>query len=498
MIRLEQEESNVGGFFGVASKNDCVAELFYGTDYHSHLGTSRGGLVVIGENGYKRNIHDISNTPFRTKFEPDLHKYDGKVGLGVISDYEDQPLLIDSRHGRYAIVTVGKVDNVRELAGTALRNGAVHYSEMKGNEYNQTEVVASLINRETSLIAGLRSVHEKVEGSCSVLLLTDDGIYASRDRLGRTPMIIGRKEGARAVTFETCALPNLGYEVEREIGPREIVRITADGAEQLSPPGEEMQICAFLWVYYGFPASSYEGINTESARYRCGAALARADDVEVDVVAGVPDSGVGHAIGYAGEAKVPYQRPFTKYTPTWPRSFMPQEQRVRDLVAKMKLIPIKALIAGKRLLFCEDSIVRGTQLGDVIKRLFDSGAKQVHMRAACPPLVHSCKFLNFSRSRSELDLAGRRAIQAFGEDEKNHLAEYADPSTARYAKMIEWIREQLGLTSLKYQHLDDMIEAIGLPREKLCTYCWNGESLYEKEAADSVAEERDREVEKVI
>jgi amidophosphoribosyltransferase len=487
----------VGGFFAVASNDDCVADLFYGTDYHSHLGTSRGGLVIWGEQGFKRNIHDISNTPFRTKFEPDLHKYCGNIGLGVISDYEDQPLLIGSQHGRYAVATVGKVDNVHQLAREALCGGPVHYSEMKGNEYNQTEVVASLINREDSLLAGLRSVHEKVKGSCSVLILTDKAIYASRDRLGRTPMIIGCKQDAIAVTLETCAFPNLGYEVERELGPGEIVKITPQGVEQLSPPGEQMQICAFLWVYYGFPASSYEGINTEAARYRCGAALARADDVEVDVVAGVPDSGVGHAVGYAGEAKIPYQRPFTKYTPTWPRSFMPQEQRVRDLVAKMKLIPIKALIAGKRLLFCEDSIVRGTQLREVIKRLFDSGAKEVHMRPACPPLIHSCRFLNFSRSRSELDLAGRRAIESFGEGEKQHLAEYADPSTERYARMIEWIREELGLTSLRYQSLDDMIAAIGLPREKLCTYCWNGESLHEQDSEDTPRAEVDREVETI-
>jgi amidophosphoribosyltransferase len=485
----------VSGFFGVASKDDCVTDLFYGTDYHSHLGTSRGGLVVRGERGYKRNIHDISDTPFRTKFEPDLHKYNGNLGIGVISDFEDQPLLIGSQHGRYAIITVGKVDNVQSLAREALRGGTIHYSEMKGNEYNQTEVVASIVNSENTLLAGLRRVHEKVAGSCSVLLLTDQGIYASRDRLGRTPVIIGRKEGAVAVTLETCAFPNLGYEIERELGPGEIVRITEEGIEQLSPPGKEMQICAFLWIYYGFPASSYEGINVEEARNRCGAALARADDTEVDFVAGIPDSGVGHAVGYASEAGLPYRRPFTKYTPTWPRSFMPQDQRVRDLVAKMKLIPIREQIADKRLLFCEDSIVRGTQLTDVIKRLFDSGAEEVHMRPACPPLIHSCKFLNFSRSRSELDLAGRKAVAALGEEEKQHLEEYADPSTERYAAMVELIRERLGLTSLRYQCLDDMVAAIGLAREKICTYCWNGESLYEQDREAASSEERDSKVE---
>jgi len=479
----------MGGFFGVASTGDCVADLFYGTDYHSHLGTSRGGMVVLGDQGFKRNIHDISNSPFRTKFEPDLYKHNGGLGLGVISDYEDQPMLIGSRHGRYAIVTVGRIDNLDVLAEQALHGNGLHYSEMKDNEYNQTEVVASLINRQPSLVEGLRHVHEMVTGSISIMLLTEDGIYASRDRLGRTPLVIGRKEGAFAATLETCAFPNLGYEIERELGPAEIVRLTAEGVEQLSPPGDEMQICAFLWIYYGFPASSYEGINSEDARNRCGEALARADSVEVDIVAGVPDSGIGHAIGYASEAGVPYRRPFVKYTPTWPRSFMPTEQRVRDLVARMKLIPIKDLVVGKRLLFCEDSIVRGTQLQDVIQRLFDSGAREVHMRPACPPLVCGCKFLNFSRSRSELDLAGRKAIADLEGDATEVPAAYTDSSTPEYAAMIEKIRERLGLTSLKYQNLDDMIEAIGLPREKLCTYCWSGEALYERDEPAVAARE---------
>ena len=482
----------MGGFFGVASKNDCVADLFYGTDYHSHLGTSRGGMVVRGEQGFKRNIHDISNAPFRTKFEPDLYKHKGNMGLGVISDYEDQPMLISSHHGRYALVTVGRVDNLAQLAEEALTARPIHYSEMKGNEFNQTEVVSSLINQQDSLVDGLRHVHRKVAGSCSVMLLADDGIYASRDWLGRTPLVIGRKESGVAATLETCAFPNLGYEIDRELGPGEIVRLTPEGVEQLSPPGEHMQICAFLWIYYGFPASNYEGINAEQVRNRCGKALARADDTPIDVVAGVPDSGIGHAIGYASEAGVPYRRPFVKYTPTWPRSFMPQEQRVRDLVARMKLIPVRELIAGKRLLLCEDSIVRGTQLQDVIQRLFDSGAREVHMRPACPPLVCTCKFLNFSRSRSELDLAGRKAIAEIGEDAEQHLAEYTDPSTSRYAEMVERIRMRLGLTSLKYQTLEDMLEAIGLPREKLCSYCWNGESLYEREPSkqSTVAEDQ--------
>ena len=469
----------MGGFFGVVSKDDCVADLFYGTDYHSHLGTSRGGMVVRTEDGFKRNIHDISNTPFRTKFEEDLPKYRGRIGLGVISDYEDQPLLVGSRHGRYAIVTVGRVDNLNDLAEVCLARTSIHFSELKGNEFNQTEVVASLINQQDTLLDGLRYVHEKVKGSCSVLLVNDDGVYASRDRLGRTPMVLGRKEGAVAVTLESSALPNLGYEVERELGPAEIVKITPDGVEQLSPPGEKMQICAFLWVYYGYPASNYEGVNVEVARNRCGAALARADDVEIDCAAGIPDSGIGHAIGYASEAAVPYRRPFVKYTPTWPRSFMPQDQRVRDLVARMKLIPIRELIEGKRLLFCEDSIVRGTQLKDVIQRLFDFGAREVHMRPACPPLVYSCRFLNFSRSRSEMDLAGRKAIAEMEGEGSADVAEYADPKTEQYAAMVERIRARLGLTSLRYQTLGAMVEAIGIPRDRLCTFCWTGESRYE-------------------
>jgi len=469
----------MGGFFGVVSNKDCVADLFYGTDYHSHLGTSRGGMVVRNSRGFKRNIHDISNTPFRTKFEEDLPKYEGHMGLGVISDYEDQPLLIGSHHGTYAIVTVGRLNNLEDLALEALKERETHFSELKGNEYNQTEVVANLINRQDSLVDGIRHLQQRTDGSCSLLLLTREGVYAARDRLGRTPVVLGRKNGSTAVTLETSALPNLGYEVERELGPGEIVRIHPDGVERLSPPGDRMQICSFLWIYYGYPASNYEGINVEVARNRCGAALARADDVEIDYVAGIPDSGIGHAIGYSSEAGVPYRRPFVKYTPTWPRSFMPQEQRVRDLVARMKLIPIRELIEGRRLLFCEDSIVRGTQLKDVIQRIFDLGAREVHMRPACPPLVCACKFLNFSRSKSELDMAGRKAISELEGEGGGDLAEYANPRTEKHAAMVEGIRKRLGLTSLRYQTLGNMIEAIGMPRDRLCTYCWTGESLYE-------------------
>jgi len=469
----------MGGFFGVASTTDCVADLFYGTDYHSHLGTRRGGLVTVGPSGFKRNIHDISNAPFRTKFEEELPKHQGNLGLGIISDYEDQPLLIASHHGVYAIATVGRVNNLEALAHDALATRGAHLSEIKGQEYNPTEVVATLINRQATIPDGIGWAQRAVRGSCSLLLLTGDAIYAARDRLGRTPVVIGRKDGAFAVTVESSALPNLGYDAVRDLGPGEIVRITPDGVETVAPPGAKMQICSFLWIYYGYPASTYEGINTEAARNRCGQALARRDTVEADSVSGIPDSGIGHAIGYAAESGIPYRRPFVKYTPTWPRSFMPQDQQVRDLVARMKLIPIRDMIEGKRLLFCEDSIVRGTQLGDIIRRVFDHGAREVHMRPACPPLVHGCRFLNFSRSRSELDLAARRAVYEIEGDASRHLDEYADASSDRYAAMVDRIRQRLGLTTLRYQQLPDMISAIGLPREKLCTFCWNGESLYE-------------------
>lgn len=466
----------MGGFCGVASKKDCVADLFYGTDYHSHLGTMRGGMAVRNGKGFKRLIKDITNAQFRSKFEDDLGKLEGTIGIGVISDYDDQPLIIGSHLGTYALVTVGRIDNIDELAKEAFRTPGSHFSEMTGSAVSPTELVATLINHESSFEEGIRYAQDVIQGSCSLLLLSDDCIYAARDRLGRTPVIIGRKEDAWTATMETCSLPNLDYELDRYLGPGEIVRITSDGAETLMPPGEQMQICSFLWVYYGYPASHYEGINVEEVRYRCGAALARADDHQIDMAAGVPDSGTGHAIGYANEARVPYGRPFVKYTPTWPRSFMPQDQRVRDLVARMKLIPIRELIQGRRLLFCEDSIVRGTQLQDTIRRLFEYGAREVHMRPACPPLIHGCKFLNFSRSKSVMDLAGRRAVRELGGDESD-LAEFADPTSGRYAAMLERIRRRLGLTSLKYQKLDDLVSAIGLPKEKLCTYCWDGAEL---------------------
>ena len=463
----------MGGVFAVVSKQECVQDLFFGTDYHSHLGTMRGGMAVRNTEGITRFIHDITNAQFRSKFEDELARLHGNMGIGVISDYEDQPLIIGSHLGMYAIVTVGVMRNAAELARKAFGK-RTHFSEMSGGEINPTELVATLINQASTFEEGIAYAQEEIEGSCSLLLLTDDGVYAARDRLGRTPLVIGEKEDAYAATLETCALPNLGYAIKEYLGPGEIVLLSEDGMERKRPPGDRLQICAFLWVYYGYPASNYEGINVEDVRNRCGAALARNDDVTVDIVAGIPDSGTAHAIGYANEARIPYRRPFVKYTPTWPRSFMPQDQTIRDLVARMKLIPINKLIQGQRLLFCEDSIVRGTQLKDTIQRLYECGAKEVHMRPACPPLVHGCKFLNFSRSKSELDLAGRQAIREIEGTHDEDLDAYSCAGTEKYCAMVERIRKRLGLTSLKYQKLDDLVAAIGLPKEKLCTYCWDG------------------------
>lgn len=413
----------MGGFFGVASFQDCITDLFYGTDYHSHLGTRRGGLAVVQEDGIVRAIHNIENSPFRSKFDADVSGLHSWIGIGAISDYEDQPILIRSHLGTYAIVTVGAVKNAAALAEEAFRDRRVHMAELSGKSINQTELVALLINQEDSFEAGIRRVQESVQGSCSLLILTDKGIYAARDKLGRTPVVIGTKTGSVAVALETCAFPNLEFEVQRYLGPGEVGFITPEGYEQRTPPGPRLQICSFLWVYYGYPASSYEGTNVEWVRYRCGAALARRNPIDIDLVAGIPDSGVGHGLGYAAEARVPFQRPFVKYTPSWARSFMPQNQDIRELVARMKLIPIRELIQDKKCLFCEDSIVRGTQLRDTIKRLYDAGAVEVHMRPACPPLIFGCKFLNFSMSRSELDLAGRRAIREIeGENIKDLTA----------------------------------------------------------------------------
>ncbi len=464
----------MGGLFGIISNTDCVKDLFYGTDYHSHLGTKRGGLTVINADGLMRFIHNIENAQFRSKFESDIKKMYGNKGIGVISDTDNQPVLIRSHLGKYAIVTVAAIQNADELAKKAFQKRKIHFSEMGEGEINPTELVATLINQEMTFEDGIRNAQESIKGSCSLLLLTEEGVYAARDKLGRTPVVIGEKEGSRAVTLETCAFPNLGFETKKFLGPGEVVLLTEEGIEQKKPPEGKMQICGFLWVYYGYPASSYESINVESVRNRCGAILAKKDTVKIDFVAGIPDSGTGHGLGYASEAGIPFKRPFVKYTPTWHRSFMPQDQNVRDIVAKMKLIPIREIIEGKRLIFCEDSIVRGTQLKDTIQRLYDFGALEVHMRPACPPLTYACKFLNFSRSRSELDLAARKAIKELeGEDGKD-LEEFSTTDSEKFQAMVERIRLRLRLTTLRYQRLEDLVQAIGLPKEKICTYCWDG------------------------
>jgi len=468
----------VGGLFGVVnSKTDCVSDLFYGTDYHSHLGTKRGGMAVKNAVNFYRFIHDITTSQFRSKFEEDLVHMSGHKGIGIISDTEDQPLIIGSHLGVFAIATVGKINNIDDLAQQIYDDkSSTHFSEMAGGTINPTELVATLVTQGLTFEEGIENAQDKIEGSCTLLILTDEGIYAARDKLGRTPLIIGEKEGSIAVTMETCAFPNLNYRIKKFLGPGEIVLITPGKFEQKKEPNERLQICSFLWVYYGYPSSCYEGINVEEVRYRCGAFLAENDDVEVDLVAGIPDSGTAHGLGYSNKAQLPYQRPFVKYTPTWPRSFMPQDQEVRNLVAKMKLIPIKELIVNKKLLFCEDSIVRGTQLRDTIQRLYDYGAKEVHMRPACPPLNYGCKFLNFSRSKSDLELAGRWAIkELLGEDITDpNISEYINAESEKYKAMVDVIRRRMHLTSLKYQKLENLIKAIGLPKEKLCTYCWDG------------------------
>jgi len=467
----------MGGLFGCISKEDCINDLFYGTDYHSHLGTKRGGLAVKNATEIKRSIHNIERDYFRSKLEPDLPKLHGKMGIGIISDHDDQPLIISSHLGTFAIVTVCKINNIAELTQKALGK-KLHFSEMGSGETNPTELVAMLICGEESFEAGIHHAQQAIKGSCSVLILTENEIYAARDKLGRTPVIIGKKAGGYAASSEACAFPNLGYEIEKYLGPGEIVRISAEGFEQRKEPQDKMQVCAFLWVYYGYPASSYEGINVEKVRYRCGQALAGNDDAQIDFVAGIPDSGIGHAIGYANAKNSAYMRPFVKYTPTWPRSFMPQNQDMRNLVARMKLIPLQDLIKGQRILFCEDSIVRGTQLKDNVQILFDFGAAEVHMRAACPTLIYPCDFLNFSTSRSTLDLAGRSAIEELEGTDCESLKDYATAGSDKNNAMVEQIRKRLKLTTLKYQRLEDLVEAIGLPKEKVCTHCWDGSSYF--------------------
>lgn len=465
----------MGGFFAVASKEKCTLDLFYGTDYHSHLGTRRGGMAVYGESGFNRAIHNIQNSPFRTKFENDVEELDGNLGIGCISDFEPQPLLVHSHLGSFSITTVGKINNSDELVKECFESGYTHFLEMSGGTINPTEITAALINKKSSIVEGLQYAQEKIKGSMTILVLTPTGIYCSRDRLGRTPVIIGKKENAFCASFESFAYLNLGYEDYKELGPAEIVFMTPDGVETVSPAKKPMKICSFLWVYYGYPTSSYEGINVEQMRYECGRMLARRDDVRPDVVAGVPDSGIAHAIGYSNETKIPYSRPFIKYTPTWPRSFMPTNQAQRSMIAHMKLIPVKSLIENKSLLLIDDSIVRGTQLRETTEFLYSSGAKEVHIRPACPPIMFGCKYLNFSRSTSELDLIARRVIKnREGDNADKMLADYADPTSTNYKEMVEEIRKELNFTSLRYHRLDDMLESIGLDPCNLCTYCWNG------------------------
>jgi amidophosphoribosyltransferase len=467
----------MGGFFGVISKSDCVEDVFYGTDYHSHLGTKRAGLVfIVHDKGFRRSIHNIENSYFRNKFENELKEFNGNSGLGVISDTDPQPILFNSHLGHFAIVTVSRLVNIAELEERFLLKKKHFMENFEGNT-NPTEVVANLICEKENFVEGIENVFEHVKGSCSLLILTDKGIIAARDKNGRTPVVVGKRENGYAVASESCAFPNTGFEIDYFLGPGEIVLIKEDGFTQLRKPEEKMQICSFLWVYYGYPPSYYEGINVDECRYRCGASLAEKDEVEADFVCGIPDSGVGHAHGYGNEKNIPYKRAYSKYTPTWPRSFMPQYQGQRDLVAKMKLIPNKAVIEGKRIIFLDDSIVRGTQLKDSTNDLRESGAREVHMRIACPPLLFACNFLNFSESRSIMELAGRKAIKQLGGDEKD-LKEYADPDSEKYAAMVKQVKETLNLDSLRYQRLDDLVKAIGLPKEKLCTHCWDGSSYF--------------------
>lgn len=470
----------MGGIFGVISKKDCVLDLFFGIDYHSHLGTKRGGMVVYGENGFERTIHNIENSPFRTKFERDVNEMKGNSGIGCISDNEPQPLIVRSHLGSFAITTVGCITNTDELLKSAYDNGTPQFLEMSGGNVNQTELVAAIINQGKDIVDGIRLAQSLIKGSMSMLILTDKGMYAARDKMGRTPIIIGHKEGSFCASFESFAYLNLGYTDYKNLGPAEIVFITADGVKTVAHAAKDMKICTFLWIYYGYPTSCYEGINVENMRYRCGEKLAERDrkdgNVNPDIIAGVPDSGIAHAIGYANKSGIPFARPFIKYTPTWPRSFMPPNQSQRNLIAKMKLIPVEELIHDKSLLLIDDSIVRGTQLRETTEFLYNSGAKEVHIRPACPPIMFSCKYLNFSRSTSELDLIARRVIKKREGDNVSDevLADYANPDSQNYKEMIDEICRELNFTSLRFHRLDDMIESVGLPECQLCTYCWNG------------------------
>lgn len=466
----------MGGFFAAASNDDCVFDLFFGVDYHSHLGTRRAGMAVYSEeNGFDKAIHNIENAPFRTKFTKESNEMHGNMGIGCISDFEAQPILVRSHHGTFAITTVGKINNADEIVEKIIASGT-HFFEMQNGDINPTELVAAVINTKDNFIEGIKYAQEFVDGSLSMLILTPKGIYCARDKMGRTPVVLGKKDNGFCASFESFAYLNLGYSDYKELGPGEVVIMTSDGVKTLIPAGDKMKICTFLWIYYGYPSSSYEGISVEKMRYNCGKALAKRDNVKPDIVAGVPDSGIAHAIGYSNESGIPFSRPFVKYTPTWPRSFMPTNQSKRNLIAKMKLIPVHDLIIGKSLLLIDDSIVRGTQLRETTEFLYSSGAKEVHIRPACPPLVYGCKYLNFSRSTSEMELITRRVIKELeGDDvDEKTLKEYTDPDSEKYQKMVDKICEKLHFTSLRYHRLDDMIKSVGIGEDKLCTYCWNG------------------------
>lgn len=466
----------MGGFFGVAKHDECINELFYGVDYNSHMGTKRAGIATCNNGVFTRSIHNIENSYFRSKFENDLKDFSGTKGIGVISDTDAQPIIVNCHLGKFAIVTVGRINNINELEKELLAKGH-HFCEHSYDIINPTEMIAALICEGADYVTGINNVYNRVKGSCSMLLLTEDCIIAARDKLGRTPIIIGKKDGAHAVTSETCAFPNLDYDICYNVGPAEIVKITADSIEQLKAPGEKMQICSFLWVYYGYPVCEYENRNVDCMRYDAGLKMGESDTTEVDFVSGVPDSGIGMALGYAQGKGVPYQRGLVKYTPTWPRSFTPSSQERRELVAKMKLIPNKALLNGKRVIFCDDSIVRGTQLRDNVKGLFDCGVKEAHIRISCPPLIYPCHYINFTASKSEMELITRRVIKELEGDPNKNLEEYSTTNSPKYCAMVEKIRERLGLTSLKFNSIETIIEAIGLPKEKVCTHCFDGTSF---------------------
>lgn len=468
----------MGGFFGTVSKTECVTDLFYGTDYNSHLGTKRAGMATYAEGeGFMRSIHNLESSYFRTKFESELPGFHGKAGIGVISDTDPQPIMINSRLGRFAIVTVAKINNMEKLVAEMLHDN-IHFSEMSMSRTNQTELVALLITQGKDFVDGIENVFNKIKGSCSMLILTEDGIIVARDKWGRTPIIIGKKEGAYAATSESSSLPNLDYEIEKYVGPGEIVRMRADSLEQMRKPNDKMQICSFLWVYYGFPVSCYEGRNVEEVRFTSGYKMGKTDDSEVDCVCGIPDSGVGMALGYAEGKGVPYHRAIAKYTPTWPRSFTPSNQNMRSLVAKMKLIPNRSMLQGKRMLFCDDSIVRGTQLRDNVKILYDYGAKEVHMRIACPPLIYGCPFIGFTSSKGDMELITRRIIKELEGDENAKLDKYATTDSPEYKALVERIRARFGLTSLRFNTLETLVESIGLPKCKVCTHCFDGSSCF--------------------